>query len=224
MMQSKIRCIHRLETMMLPVDAEFRQKIVNYAVTHGGVLYSPILHPDLADLPYTHGADRFEVMRPYIPASAKTVLDIGAHWGYWSHVFEDLGMSVTTVESSTEAIYFLNEIKRLTGKKFTVVSGDVLDMTFPPQDIVLALNIFHHFLKKKPLYERFQAFLRRLDCKMMIYQAHDMGEGQMRNAYKNFSGEQMCQFIVANTALTNFEEVGSTVKRKVYRIWNKDIS
>lgn len=204
---------------MLAVDPDFRQKIVHYAVAQGGVLYNPILHPGLSDLPYLHGPERFKVVRAHIPASAKTALDIGAHWGYWSHLLEDLGLEVIAVENSAEAVEFLTEIRRISDKKFAIAAQDVLELPLPHVDIVLALNVFHLFLRRKPVFERFQGFLRRLDCGVMIYQAHDLADANMRDAYKRLDSVQMCKFIIANTSLSNYEEIGGEPKRKMYRIW-----
>ncbi|MGH6978153.1 MAG: class I SAM-dependent methyltransferase [Brevundimonas sp.] len=206
---------------MPPVNSELRAKVLDYAHRNGG-LYSPVPLPEFADIPHVHGADRLEVIKPLVPADAKTALDIGAHWGYWSHNLEDMGLEVTAVESAAEAGYFIKEIRDAAGKKFTILSQSVLDLPNPKFDLVLGLNIFHHFIKKEGIYKSFVAFLNRLDCQTMIFQAHSTSEGQMKGAYRNFTGPEFCDFIVANSMLTDWEEAGAIGKRKVYKIWKRN--
>lgn len=202
---------------MLRAPVELRDRAEAYVAKYGA-LYAPILHPDLADLPSVHGPERFDILKPHIPASAKTALDIGAHWGFFSHLFEDAGLDVTAVESDESSIYFIKEIARISGKNLKVVEGSVLDAKFGHQDIVIALNIFHHFLKKRPIFEKFQIFLRNLDCDMMFFQSHATNEGQMRGAYKNFEPEEFCDFLVASTRLTKWEKIGAVGSREIFKL------
>lgn len=90
-----------------------RQGIIKYAQKHGGKIYSPIMHPLLSDIPSQFGHDCFEIIKPYIPIAAKSVLDIGSHWGYFAHRFEDCGLSVTAVENNKNYLYFLKSIREL---------------------------------------------------------------------------------------------------------------
>ena len=45
-------------------------------------------------------------------------------------------------------------------------------------DVVLALNIFHHFLKDKRSHDKFVRMLQRLQTKIMIFQSHLTSEPQ----------------------------------------------
>lgn len=204
---------------MLQPTPDFVQRVAHYADTHGGAIYSPIPHPSFEDFEAVHGPERWDLIKQQIPASAKTALDIGAHWGYWSHALEGHGLKTTATESSEDALYFMREIRRLTGAQFEIIGGDVLDLRDPDFDLVLALNIFHHFLKRPATLEKFKAFLGRLKCHTMIYQAHGDDESQMRNAHLKLDGEGVCQLIVDNSGLTDFEYVGTIKNRKVYKLW-----
>ena len=199
------------------VSPELRQRAEDYVAKYGA-LYAPIRHPDLADLPSTHGPERFDIIRPHIPADARTALDIGAHWGFFSGLFEESGLKVTAVESDPNSIWFIKEIAKASGKQFDVIEGSVLDAQLGQYDIVIALNIFHHFLKKKPIFEKFKTFLNKLDCKTMFFQAHHTTEGQMRGAYRNFEPEEFCDFLVANTRLSTWKEIGAIGTRKIFKI------
>src|SRR5690606_4409743 len=130
--------------------------------------------------------ERFAIIEPNIPPDAKTALDIGAHWGFFSHLLTDRGISVTAVESDKNSIYFLKELAKASGKDIKVIEGSVLDASLGPYDLVLALNIFHHFLKKEPVFKSFKQFLSKLKCRSMIFQAHATNEKQMKGAHRNF--------------------------------------
>lgn len=202
---------------MNSVSPELRQRAEDYVAKYGA-LYAPVRHPDLADLPYVHGPERFDIIKPHIPADARTGLDIGAHWGFFTGLFEDAGLKMTAVESDQNSIWFIKEIAKASGKSFRVIEGSVLDAKPDPYDVVVALNIFHHFLKKQPVFEKFRTFLGALECKTMFFQAHHATEGQMRGAYRNFEPEAFCDFLIANTRLTQAEEIGAIGTRKIFKI------
>lgn len=196
---------------------DLRQRVTAYSNTHNGMLYSPIQHPDYAAFKAVHGPERLQMIEPHVPKDAKTLLDIGAHWGYWSHAFEQMGLEVTAVESDPEAAGFMRDIRELTGSRFKVIEASILDLgDLGHFNIVLALNIFHHFLKKKARYDAFVEFLRNLDCDTMFFQSHDPGEGQMRGSYKNFNPDEFSTFLLDNTKLSARSEIGAIGKRPIY--------
>lgn len=198
---------------------EFLKRVQDYADARNGMIYSPIPHPAFDRFKTAHGTDRWDLIKAHIPDSARTALDIGAHWGYWSHMLEQHGLDTTATESSEDALFFMREIRRLTDTKFDIIGGDVLDLENPDFDLVIGLNIFHHFLKKKRVLQKFITFLGRLKCETMIYQAHGPDEGQMRGAYMNLTGEEVCEFMISHSLLTGFEYVGAIKNRKVYKLW-----
>ena len=72
---------------------------------------------------------------------------------------------------------------------------------------MLALNIFHHFLREKELYFKLIKFLKNLNVKEMYFQPHDPNETLMANAYVNYDSHQFVDFILKNSCLNNFEIV-----------------
>ncbi|MFT5320237.1 MAG: 2-polyprenyl-3-methyl-5-hydroxy-6-metoxy-1,4-benzoquinol methylase [Pseudohongiellaceae bacterium] len=204
---------------MISANEDFRRKVQQYADGHGGKIYAPIPHPDFEGFPSVQGHDRFDMIKPFIPGSAKSALDIGAHWGYSSHRLTEMGLEVTAVENSKEAIYFINEIQKITGVHYKLITDSILDIDPGQYHLVIALNIFHHFLKLEVRYKKFIQFLSRLQCRTMIYQSHNIGEGQMKNAYKNFSDDDFCRFIVDNSVLTDWKYIATYSNRKIYLIW-----
>ena len=71
----------------------FRQEIAGYA----DKVYSPLLHPDLVHFPSVHGHERWIMIEKSLDTRLKSVLDIGSHWGYFCHRFEELGYNLSLI-------------------------------------------------------------------------------------------------------------------------------
>lgn len=206
---------------MIPASPEFIAKIESYAAKHGGKVYAPLQHPDFDHLSSFHGHERRDIIFPLIEPEARTFLDIGANWGYWSRALEEGGSDrqITAVEGSDGEAEFLKELHRLHENRFSIVVGDVLDLQDLNYDVVLAMAIFHHFLKTKKKFERFVAFLQRMEARTMFFEAHDPKEGQMREAYRNMEPDEFAAFVAKHLRLKNVEHIGTVAKRRLYRMF-----
>ena len=80
-----------------------------------------------------------------------------------------------------------------------------MELTTNDFEVVLGLNIFHHFLKTEKDYKLLIAFLDRLKVNYMFFEAHLPDEKQMINAFKNYPAEEFCDFIMEHTGLTKKE-------------------
>jgi hypothetical protein len=88
------------------------------------------------------------------------------------------------VERSQKELHFLTALRRAADARFTILAGSLTEVRLPARpDVVLALNIFHHFLKTEAGYRQLAAFLGRLDARLMLFQAHLPGEAQMASAF-----------------------------------------
>ncbi len=155
---------------------QFRRKILRYAAGRDNRVYQPLLHPDLQAIPSRYDHQRYELIRANLPFTSGTLLDIGAHWGYFCQRFPSDGFDCTAVESSGEAAYFLEKLRAAGKKHFTVVTQSIFDYRDRQEfNVVLALNIFHHFLKTEASCRELTALLRRLKVGVMILQAHQRG-------------------------------------------------
>ena len=169
------------------VPLAFREEVLAWAARHKGKLYAPISHPQLANIPSVWPPRRFETVRAAVPADARTALDIGAHWGFFSLGLARLGLEVTAVESDPENAGFLRRIAELSGIPVTVEERSIFDLERVEFDLVLALNIFHHFLRKPETYRNLIGFLSRLRCRTMIYQAHSIDGPKMKDRVRAHS-------------------------------------
>lgn len=198
-------------------SAELTSKIHEYASRNRGKVINPIPHPAFSSIRYKSGPERFDLIAPHLEYPNGTVLDIGSNWGYMAHRLEELGYKVTAVEHSATSAYFLREIRDVCDRKFKVIHDSIFNLTKLDYDIVLALNVFHHFMKTKEAFEQFEDLLARLNCRMLIFQAHHPSESQMAGAYRNMAPEQAAQFLSNRLSLPRVVEIGSYRKIASYK-------
>ena len=199
---------------------QFRKEVLDFARTAGGRIYHPITHPDLRDIPSIHGEERFEIIKAHLPVQGGDLLDIGAHWGYFCHKFEEAGFDCYAVESDASTRYFLEKLRIAENRKFKVVYGSVFDYRDKTDfDIVLALNIFHHFTKTEELYHMLIDLLKRMNMKVMFFQPEVPDSPLMKGAYRNFDCSEFVDFVLENSNLNEATYIGETEDRRpIYRL------
>jgi hypothetical protein len=88
-----------------------------------------------------------------------------------------------------------------------------------PFNIVLALNIFHHFLKTKESYEKFLCLLGHLQTDVLFFEPHLPDELGMQEGYRNYSPSDFVDFLLSNTTLTKAAIIGTAEDgRSLYRL------
>ena len=213
-------------TVRHPQWVNFRRQILLYAKNQSsGKIYQPIPHPDLQDLPSFHDSesDRFNIIQKELSVRKGRLLDIGANWGYFCHKFEEIGLDCYAVEIDRVNVYFLEKLKRAENRHFKVIPESIFqyqDIENLYFDVVLALNIFHHFLKDKSSYLELINLLKKLNMKEMYFQPHLPNEPQMRGAYRNYSEEEFVEFILQNSKLNKAKFIGAARDgRKIYKLY-----
>jgi 2-polyprenyl-3-methyl-5-hydroxy-6-metoxy-1,4-benzoquinol methylase len=184
-------------------------------------LYQPLTHPDLADIPSHYADDRFDIIRRNLSIKTGTLLDIGAYWGYFCHKFEDEGFDCYAVENSPSNVYFLNKLREAENKKFKVFYGSIFNFQERNDfDVVLALNVFHSFLKQEGLYLKLIELLRRLKMRELFFEAANYNEPQMEDAYKHYSLDEFVAFILEHSCLKEAKYIGeSEGGRSLYKLY-----
>ncbi len=200
---------------------KFKEKI-NYLSYHSH-LYQKLTHPDLQDFQSSYGNIRFGFIKKKLSVSIGTLLDIGTYLGYFCHKFEDLGFDCYGVEKNIKHIYFLKKLKKAENKKFKIIPKSIFSYKKNRKlnfDVVLALFIFHHFLKKKNTYLNLIKLLNRLDIKEMFFGAHNPKELQNINGYINYNPEEFVNFIIENSCLNKYELIGiiKNHRRHIYKL------
>jgi SAM-dependent methyltransferase len=198
----------------------FRLQLQELAAASWGMTYQPILHPDLADIPAGHGDSRFKLMRPHLDVTRGTLLDIGANLGYFCHKFEDEGFSCFAVDDDYFLCYFMEKLRRAEGKKFNIINMDVLDFSEKTEfDVVLALNIFHHFVKNQQQCRKLIGFLQRLRASVLFFEPHLPDEPAMRGSYWNPAPDEFVAFVAEHARLPRWVKLGEAeYERPVYRL------
>jgi hypothetical protein len=212
---------------------ELRQDLISMAkesvraAKRQGMLYQPAIHPDLGDIPAAHTCEeRFAAIKKNIGIDSGKVLDLGANLGYFCHKFEDSGFECYAVESIRRIAEISNKIRIGEGKHFKIINGNILDSHIQTQireinfDALLALNIFHHFIKTESDFNKFSKFLKKLKVKMIFFEPHLHNEEQMKDSYVNFTENQFIRFILAHTQLNNFNIVHEANDgRHIYKLY-----
>ncbi len=190
-------------------------------------LYQNPVHPDLQDIPFEHACeDRLEALKRHVAPGRGDLLDIGANLGYFCHGFEALGYSCYALEHMNQLALAADRIRIAEGRKFTVIADDLFvaaerePLRERRFEIVLALNIFHHFLKERELFEKFATWLSRLQVETMFFEPHCSREPQMAGAHVNFDEREFISFVLEKSMLNHAELVHRCHDgRPIYRLW-----
>ena len=213
-------------TLRHPEWIKFRKQILLYAKSRpGGKIYQPITNPDLQDIPFSHDldSDKFAMIYKNLSVRKGRLLDIGTHWCYFCHKFEEVGFDCYAVENNSVNVHFLEKLKRAENRHFKVISKSIFEyeeiecLYF---HVVLALNIFHHFLKNRTSYCKLLELLKKLRLKEMYVQAHNPVEPQVQGAYKNYSEGEFVKFILKTSRLTRTKFIGTAMDGgKLYKLY-----
>lgn len=185
-------------------------------------LYQPLLHPDL-DFPAEHSCeDRFNVINENLSTHKGRLLDIGAGFGYFCHRFEDAGFECYAVENSPRPLYYLKKLRTAGNKKFMIMPYDILFWRGYDRlqfDVVLALNVLHHFLRGKKSYAKLIKLLNGLKMKEMFFEPCLSSELPMKSPLRNNTEEGFVDLILENSELNKAELIGTAKDgRNLYKI------
>ena len=207
---------------------KFREFVINYFQQDKdakGFLYQPIVHPDFVNFPthpFNNCHENMQNIKVHLTKKSGTMLDIGANLGFFSHKFEDIGYKCYAIESNLNNFRILEKIRVAESKKFTAINKSIFEIEFIKTtqfDVVLALNIFHHFLKKRSLFNEFKELLQNLRTKLMFFSSALVGEDQMKNAYQNYSESTFVEFLLHQTSLSKSELIfAGRLNRHVYKL------
>ena len=201
----------------------FRKEVLAYAKNYGGKIYHPITHLDLRDVPSFHKSeDSYRIIKKNLSVKKGKILDIGAHWGYFCHKFEEEKFDCYAVEDDRMNLYFLKRLKRAENRNFKIIAKSILeyqDIKNLYFDVVLALNVFHHFLKKEDTYHKFVNFLHNLRLKEMFFEPHLPNEPRLEGTYRKYTDEEFVKFIIQNSNLKDAQLIGEAEDgRKIFKL------
>lgn len=199
----------------------FSKEFLRFQYIHGAI-YQPLIHPDLS-LKSSYSDVRFNIIEKNLKIREGTLLDIGSNLGYFCHKFEEIGFDCYAVEIRPSNVHFMKKLRDIEGKKFKIINQSIFKIKRTEFDIILSLNIFHHFLREKKLYVQLVEFLNNLKVKYMYFQPHNPNEKVMQNAYINFNNHQFVDFILNNSCLNKSKLLSENVegtRRPLYLLSN----
>lgn len=216
----------------IPVQVSFRHKqwdllrrsLIMEARQNGGALYQKIPHPDIEFIPASHDcSERLNLIESHLDGKHGSLLDIGANWGMFCHRLEDIGFNCVAVENDPIHIHFLEKIRDAFGKNFQIYKRSIFDLDlsrFGTFEVVLALNIFHHFTKTKDLHSKLIEFLSRLKTKSMFFEPHIKDELKSESCYRNYDEEEFVSFVIEHSRFTSRKLLGRAKDgRAIYKLW-----
>lgn len=184
-----------------------------------GKTYQPLPHPDFDELVPMWSDERYKIIKSNKFEDSKSIVDIGSLFGHICYRSELDGMDATAVENDKTFLGVMKHLKSSYDMKFRVFDDNVFNLDNRNYDIIVALNIFHHFLKTEEEFNKLIDFLQSLTFKEMFIQFHDINEPQMVGAYVNYNHQEFAKFIMENTKKENFICVGEERDRKIYKIY-----
>lgn len=182
----------------------FKLGLIYYA--RHGRLYQKLTHPDLKEIPYHYGEERFDIIKENLSISKGTLLDIGTNLGYFCRKFEEEGFDCYGVEANWYQFNFLKKLKIAEEKKFKIIHDSIFNYNKNRElvfDVILALNIFHHFIRRKNTYANLIKLLNRIKVKELFFGVHNPNEFKNKKVYRNYSPEQFVAFLLKNSCLNN---------------------
>ena len=189
---------------------DFKNEIFNYMKNNDEKIYRPLTHIDLQYISSFFEDKIFKYIKNNISIESKTLLDIGANWGYYCHKFEDEGFKCFAQENDERNLYFLRKLKRAENKQFTIINESIF--TFCDEnrefDVILALSVLNNFLKNENTFNRLKELLKKLKMNEMYFLHSPPNNNQKEELYKIFNSEDFVDFILKHSCLTNVELIG----------------
>jgi len=192
--------------------AEFKRTMYHFANNYKDKkIYQRLTHPDLEDIPYKYGDERFNLIKANLSAKKGTLLDIGSNLGYFCRKFEEEGFECLATETNQLYIEFIKKLRDAEHKKFKVFPKSIFLLRKDEEleyDIVLALFIFHHFILRKNTFENLKKLLGRIKTKELYFGVHSYDEYKNnKHVYMNFNQEQFVKFVLDNSCLNHVERL-----------------
>lgn len=184
-----------------------------------GKTYQNLPHPDFSEIETMWSDDRFDAIKNNTDVSTGTLLDIGSLFGNICYQAEQFGYECTAVEIDNQYLDVMKKLHKSYYMSYKIIENSFLEMCEIEYDIIVAYNIFHHFLKSETLFNQLNEFLDKITFKEMFIQTHKTTENQMSSAFMNFDSDEFAKFIAEKTNKKNYTCVGVEGGRKIYKIF-----
>ncbi len=218
----------------IPVRIIARHKnwsdFINYlkSVLPNQTSYQSLWHPDLdTNFIINHPCyDRFDLFKDYIPKPRKNSKSLDIWWNIWffTRELEKLWYDAYIIEHESFYLNILQKFKDFLWFKYTIIWEDMFQWKGIKEnkfDVVIALSIFHHFIKTEEFYNKLVTLLNNLETNVIIFESHNTNEWQMDWAYKNYSPKEFVEFIMKESWLDKYEKIWTIESdwREIFKIY-----
>ena len=184
-----------------------------------GKTYQQIPHPDFDEIETMCSDVRFDIIKnnTSLPIGS-TLVDIGSLFGNICYQAELEGFNCTAIEIDNKYLNVMRRLHKSYEMNYKIIEESFFDVEFD-FDIIVAFNIFHHFLKTEDLYNKLRNFLNSIKFKELFIQVHSINESQMKSAFLNLTPEEFINFIKTETNKNEVEYLYELNGRKIYKIY-----
>jgi len=128
---------------------------------------------------YSQSYKTWEEIKNIVKWKNKKVCDLGCFHGYFSFKIEDEGAIVTGLDSSDPVLETAKIINQIRGGNITFKHWSGGD-DIPKCDMILCLNVLHHFKEKKELA------LSKMKSEEVIFEINKTDQELVKKYFKNF--------------------------------------
>lgn len=184
-----------------------------------GKTYQNLPHPDFDEIETMWSDVRFDIIKnnTSLPIGS-TLVDIGSLFGNICYQAELEGFNCTAIEIDNKYLNVMKRLHKSYEMNYKIIEESFFDVEFD-FDIIVAFNIFHHFLKTEDLYNKLRNFLNSIKFKELFIQVHSINEFQMKSAFLNLTPEEFINFIKTETNKNEVEYLYELNGRKIYKIY-----
>ena len=179
-----------------------------------------VKHPDLINFKAYDESKDYELIKNNIDIQDGNLLDIGAEFGYFCHMFEKDGFNCYAVETDKTKFHFLNQFRINRKKKFAAISADLFDFhEISDFDIVLALNSLHKYIKTEANLNNLRLYFERTQTRMIFFE-NGSDYNELNSCFKQYNSEEFINFIRDCCGLKNYVKIGTSIRnRSIYKIY-----
>jgi len=179
-------------------------------------VYHPIEHLDFKHLKPMWGEQRYNIIKDSMSVKEGTLLDVGAHLGFFCHRFEEDGFECTALENHEPYLKYLEKFKEANYRNFKIDNRSIFDLKSYSFDVILCMNILHHFLKSKNEYEQLIRLLSKINTRELYIQIPSDDETQMKNVYVNYNQVDFLNLISEQTKM-KYIQIGIERQRPIFK-------
>jgi len=193
----------------------FRNRIISWAMKNGGKIETPQPHVDLRYIPSHYQDIRFKLISAELDTKEGCILDLNAHWGYFSRVFENHGFKCFAYEGSKEDLEFLIKLRQVNDSKFSIVENMHCDDLFKhgPYVAALLMGSWTKSVNDRQSYENLIHLFSKQDIRYLFV------ELKKEVVEEDFSGTQLVEDMLRSSIFSTKKLIGHTeMETELYKL------